>query len=163
MVSEILTLCSGFKKNRKKKLKKLEKCEDRQCNESAVVLISSLTRHKIGPNGKNLPKFRLDKSWNSYLRQSDKFQYPMEWPEMEISWHLFEFLGMKAQRVYTNFLADFSHLESQCAMKSSFILVFSLCATLTITEASGNRSVLVNFCPVLCEKLQFRSKISKHS
>ena len=134
--------------------------KDRQCNESGVVLISSPTRHTIGPNGKNPPKIRFKNSWN--CDNLTNFQYAMQWPETEISWHLLEFFGVKSQHVYTNFLAGFSHLEPQCAMKSSFILVLSLCATLTITEASGNRSVFVNFCPVLCEKLQFWSKISKH-
>ena len=82
----------------------------------------------------------------------------MQWQETEINWYLLEFLGVKSRRVYNNFWADFSHLEPQCAMKSSFILVLSLCATLTITEASGNRLVFVNFCPVK----NVWSKISKH-
>ncbi len=48
--SEILTLYSRFKKNKnkKKKSRKLKVWIDRQCNESAVVLISSPTRHTIG-------------------------------------------------------------------------------------------------------------------
>ena len=134
--------------------------KDRQCNESAVVLISSPPRHTIGPNGKNPPKIRFKNPWNSCW-QSDKFSicYAItgNGNQLKFAW----FLRVKSQHVNTNFLAGFSHLEPQCAMKSSFILVLSLCATLTITEASGNRSVLVNFCQVLCEELQSWSKISK--